>query len=94
MLWSEPEYGVGAERVTFVKDFYSEKYSAYKADFVCCKMTLEHIHQTGEFIGTVRRSIGDVSDTVVFFQIPEVTRILRDCAFEDIYYEHCSYFSP
>jgi len=33
-------------------------------------------------------------DTPVFFQVPEATRILRDCAFEDIYYEHCSYFSP
>jgi hypothetical protein len=31
---------------------------------------------------------------VVFFQIPDTTRILRDCAFEDVYYEHCSYFAP
>jgi hypothetical protein len=26
--------------------------------------------------------------------IPDTTRIMNDCAFEDIYYEHCSYFSP
>jgi SAM-dependent methyltransferase len=83
-----------AKNVKFIKDFYSEKYSGYQADFVCCKMTLEHIPDTAAFIGTVRRSIGDRKDTIVFFQIPEVTRILSDCAFEDIYYEHCSYFSP
>lgn len=82
------------ENVTFITDFYSEKYKDYKADFICCKMTLEHIHPTSDFIETVRRSIGDRSDTMVFFQIPEATRILKDCAFEDIYYEHCSYFSP
>ncbi len=82
------------ENVTFVTDFYSEKYSEYQADFVCCKMTLEHIHPTSDFIGTVRRSIGDRENTIIFFQIPEATRILKDCAFEDIYYEHCSYFSP
>lgn len=81
-------------KLKFVKDFYSEKYSEYQADFVCCKMTLEHIHPTSQFISTVRRAIGDRYDTVVFFQIPEVLRIVRDCAFEDIYYEHCSYFSP
>jgi SAM-dependent methyltransferase len=80
-------------RLRFVKDFYSEKYADYRADFVCCKMTLEHIHPTSQFIATVRRAIGDHHDTMVFFQIPEVTRIVRDCAFEDIYYEHCSYFS-
>lgn len=80
--------------VRFVQDFYSEKYSDCQADFVCCKMTLEHIQPTAEFMGMVRSAIGDRPDTVVFFQVPEVTRILRDCAFEDVYYEHCSYFSP
>jgi len=81
-------------RVTFIKDFYSEKYADHQADFVCCKMTLEHIQETDNFVGTVRRAIGERSDTVVFFQIPEALRILQECAFEDIYYEHCSYFSP
>ena len=58
-------------------------------------MTLEHIPATGDFVRMVRRAIGDaVRNRPVFFQIPEATRILRDCAFEDIYYEHCSYFSP
>ena len=82
-----------AERITFIQDFYSEKYAGYQADFVCCKMTLEHIHPTAKFVSMVRRAIGTRPDTIVFFQIPDVTRILRDCAFEDIYYEHCSYFS-
>lgn len=80
--------------VRFIKDFYSEKYSDYHADFICCKMTLEHIPNTGDFVSTIRRAIGDRHGTIVFFQVPDVTRILRDCAFEDIYYEHCSYFSP
>jgi FlaA1/EpsC-like NDP-sugar epimerase len=57
-------------------------------------MTLEHIHKTAELVNTLRYSIGDREDTVVFFQVPDATRILRECAFEDIYYEHCSYFSP
>ncbi len=85
---------VARKNVNFITDFYSEKYTEYKADFVCCKMTLEHIHPTSEFMTTVRKSIGDKPDTIVFFQIPEVTRILDECAFEDVYYEHCSYFSP
>ena len=85
---------IAKKNVRFITDFYSEKYSGYKADFVCCKMTLEHIHPTLDFITTVRKAIGDSPDTIVFFQIPEATRILEQCAFEDIYYEHCSYFTP
>lgn len=82
-----------AERIKFIQDLYSDKYADEKADFVCSKMTLEHITDAGNFIGGVRRAIGD-TESFVFFQIPESTRILRDCAFEDIYYEHCSYYSP
>lgn len=80
-------------KITFIKDFYSEKYTDYHGDFLCCKMTLEHIHQTADFIKTVRRSIADRTDTTVFFQIPNAERIIEECSFEDIYYEHCSYFT-
>jgi SAM-dependent methyltransferase len=80
-------------QITFVKDFYSEKYAEYQSDFVCCKMTLEHIHRTADFVSMVRRSIGSRFETVVFFQVPNVRRILRELAFWDIFYEHCSYFS-
>ncbi|RMH01022.1 MAG: methyltransferase domain-containing protein [Chloroflexi bacterium] len=83
-----------ADRIEFISDFYSEKYADYHGDFVCCKMTLEHIPKTAEFVSMVRRSIGSKTDTIVFFQVPNATRILRDVAFWDIYYEHCSYFTP
>ncbi len=86
--------GPAADRVRFVADFYSEAYADVQGDFFACKMTLEHIAPTGGFLRTLRRAIGERIGTLVFFQIPETTRILRDCAFEDIYYEHCSYFSP
>jgi SAM-dependent methyltransferase len=82
------------DRVRFIQDYYSERYSEYVGDFICCRHTLEHIDQTAEFVQTVRRSIGDRLNTAVFFEIPDTTRVLREMAFEDIYYEHCSYFTP
>lgn len=82
------------ERITFIQDFYSEEYAHYTGDFVCCKMTLEHIPNVVEFVGMVRRAIGDAPDTVVFFQVPEMRRVLKDLAFWDVYHEHCSYFTP
>ena len=30
----------------------------------------------------------------MLFELPDVLRVLRECAFWDIYYEHCSYFTP
>jgi len=85
-----PERG----KVTFIEDFYSQKYASFTADFICCKMTLEHIPHTAHFLRTVRQAIGNALNTRVFFQIPETLRILKEEAFWDLYYEHCSYFSP
>ena len=82
-----------ADRVTLIQDYYSEKYSEHVGDFICCRHTLEHIQPTAEFIRTVRQSIGDRAVSVVF-EIPDTVRVLEDAAFEDIYYEHCSYFTP
>ena len=82
----------GLTQVEFIQDFYGEKYAGISADFICCKMTLEHIGKTREFVDIIRKSIGS-RRTPVFFQVPDFTRILTDKAFWDIYYEHCSYFT-
>ena len=82
-----------ADRLKFIRDYYSEQYSSYHGDFVCCRHTLEHIHDTANFIGTLRHALGKNSTTPIFFEVPDVTRILREVAFWDIYYEHCSYFN-
>lgn len=81
------------KNITFIKDYFSKAYAGYHGDFICCRMTLEHIQETGDFIKTIRDSIENHPRTIVFFQVPDITRILKCCAFEDLYYEHCSYFS-
>jgi len=79
--------------VKFIQDFYNEQYADLPADVICCRHTLEHIGPTGEFLQTLRRTIGDRHETLVFFEVPDVMRELREGAFWDLYYEHCSYFS-
>lgn len=82
-----------ADRLEFIQDLYSEKYTHLQADVVCCRHTLEHISPTGSFMSMIRRTIGDRLDTLLLFELPDVFRVLREAAFWDIYYEHCSYFT-
>jgi SAM-dependent methyltransferase len=82
------------DQVIFIKDFFSDKYFSYTGDFICCKMTLEHIKFTADFLTMIQRWLEYCPDATVFFQVPDVIRILKEIAFWDIYYEHCSYFSP
>ena len=80
------------QNVRFVREFFTENTSESAPDLLCCKMTLEHIGKPRRFLNAIR-SVAKRKDSVIFFQVPDVNRILEEAAFWDIYYEHCSYFS-
>lgn len=96
-LGFDPAYQVGrvahSEKIRFIRDFYSEQCAHHHADFVICKMTLEHIGNVTEFVGMVRAALVNSPQAVVYFQVPDTSRVLDEIAFWDIYYEHCSYFT-
>lgn len=79
--------------ISFIQELYSEKHAHLPCDFLVCKMTLEHISDVAGFVGTVRRALDDRPHATVFFQVPDMGRILDEVAFWDVYYEHCSYFT-
>ena len=81
------------DNLLFIRDYFSEKYANYVEDLLCCRHTLEHIHNPIKFVESIHKSIGNNSETIGFFEVPDVSRILKDVAFWDIYYEHCSYFT-
>lgn len=80
-------------QIDFIQDFYSEKYTGLQADVICCRHTLEHIAPTFEFMQMIHKTVVDRHETLLFFELPDVMRVLCEGAFWDIYYEHCSYFS-
>ena len=94
----DPSYAPGPEehknkQLTFIQDFYSEKYSDYEADLICCRHVLEHVEDPNSFVATVRRAAGHRLATVVFFEVPNFLFTLNELGVWDIIYEHCSYFS-
>jgi hypothetical protein len=89
----ERTHSSAAERMTFIRDFYGPKYGHLQADYVCCRHTLEHISPVLDFVRLVRETIGGRSHVNVFFELPDMERVLQQGAFWDIYYEHCTYFT-
>ncbi len=93
--YHQEESGIPSEdSITIIPDYYSERYSEYKADIVCCRQVLEHIGSPGNFIASLQRAIESRINTIVFFEVPNSAFTLRDLGIWDIIYEHCSYFSP
>lgn len=80
-------------KTTFRREYFDPDAIDVVPDFVVCRHTLEHIGPVGHFVGDIARLIGDRPDVALFFETPDVRRILSEGAFWDIYYEHCSYFT-
>ncbi|MDH3330278.1 MAG: class I SAM-dependent methyltransferase, partial [Desulfobulbaceae bacterium] len=95
----DPAYVAGrslierSEKVTIFNREFPTDTVKVPVDFIICKMTLEHIPMTADFLKRIRKSIDPDKRTKVFFQVPDAKPILEQSRFWDIYYEHCSYFT-
>lgn len=81
-----------SDRVTIIGREFGPDDADRSADLICCRQVLEHIPDPVAFLATIRRAIGERTDTVVFFEVPDFVRALRELSVWDIVYEHCSYF--
>jgi len=87
---SEPESG----QIRLIPEYYSPAHLDIPADLLCCRHTLEHIYPVAGTLALMRRHMERNPGSVLCLEVPDATRIWRTGAFEDVYYEHCSYFTP
>lgn len=85
--------GPAAARVRVIRAFFPAGPIPSDCALVCSKMTLEHVARPGDLLRAIRSGLASGSDAALFIMVPDAGRILRDGAFEDIYYEHCNYFT-
>ena len=95
----DPSYQTGRleasamSRLEFIPEFYSRDDRHRRFDLLCCRHTLEHLPAVRDFVSMVSEGLVESPGSAVFFEVPDVTRVLEELAFWDLYYEHCSYFS-
>lgn len=63
------------------------------AQFVVSRHVLEHMEDPAGLVTAVRRSLGDRTDAVVYFEVPDAMYMLEASAIWDVIHEHCSYFT-
>jgi len=81
------------KNVRFITDYYTAKYAQEPVDLIVCRQVLEHLWNARDLIATVREAIGDRYDIIVYFEVPNGDFILREQAFWELHYHHCSYFT-
>ncbi|MCR8726840.1 class I SAM-dependent methyltransferase [Frigidibacter sp. ROC022] len=85
--------GADGQDIHFQREYFDPATIAETPDFVACRHTLEHIPAVGQFMADIATAIRGRKDVGIFFETPDVRRVLDEGAFWDIYYEHCSYFT-
>ena len=78
----------------FLAETLSTDHAGLNPDLVLCRHTLEHIGDLPKFLRLVRMVMTDRPGVVLSIDVPDSTRIFREGAFWDDYYEHCHYFTP
>jgi SAM-dependent methyltransferase len=81
------------EGIRIVRDYYSERYAEYRADFVICRHVLEHIATPQQFLHSMRASLAGNSGAPIFFEVPNGSFVFQNKGIWDVIYEHCFYYS-
>jgi SAM-dependent methyltransferase len=79
--------------ITIVRDYYSERYGGYAADFVMCRHVLEHIAKPRPFLQSIREAVVGNRGSAIFFELPNAAFVFKNKGIWDIIYEHVLYYS-
>lgn len=78
------------EDPSIIKDYFSSKYNVH-ADLIILRHTLEHITNPLDFLKEIFTANGE--NCLIYIEVPTFDWIIKNKAFEDIFYEHCNYFT-
>ena len=84
--------GTNGHAIAFQREYFDPLTINFAPDFVVCRHTLEHIPEVRKFVDEITEVVGGRMEVGIFFETPDVRRVLAEGAFWDIYFEHCSYF--
>lgn len=83
---------LGGSTITFIQDFYSDRYVHCHADLVCCRHLVSSVEVPKDLIGLARRALSDRAGGLIYIEVPDARSLLRDAVW-NLTYEHCFYFA-
>lgn len=79
--------------VRFVRDHYGAGHRDVAADVVLCRHVIEHVPEPLTLLAAVRGALDGSPGALVVFETPALEWVLEGVVYQDLFYEHCSYFS-
>ncbi|MDZ4664468.1 MAG: class I SAM-dependent methyltransferase [Bacteroidota bacterium] len=85
----DPAYEGDSMKV--IKDSFSNKYAHLGAETIILRHVLEHLAKPFHFIQTIAKANDYLGH--IYIEVPTLEWILANNASEDVFYEHCNYFT-
>lgn len=79
--------------ISFIKDYYSEKYQYFEVDFIACRLVIDLLGDPIDFLKILRRNLESRSKTIVYFEVPNAQYTFGEMVIWNVVYEHRSWFS-
>ncbi|MEJ6484824.1 methyltransferase domain-containing protein [Nostoc punctiforme UO1] len=89
-----PNHHEKTDRLTFIQDYYSDKYTQYKADLICCRHILDILEQPKKFLTMLRSMLGDDSNSILYVEVPNGLHTFSNLVVWNLIYEKKSWFFP
>lgn len=80
-------------RVHYRREWYDAESTHLTGDLILTRHLMEHVPNVSEFFGWLVSSAEHTDSAVLFTEVPDTARVLKEGAFWDVYHEHCSYFT-
>jgi len=96
----DPSYEVTAEvsanqeNLTFIKDFYSDKYADINGDFVSCRHVVDELEWPKRFVSLLKGALRENDDSLVYLELPNGLTTFKNELFWNIGYAKRSWFTP
>lgn len=82
------------ERLTFIRENFSDNAVHITAGLLSCRHVLEHVPTPRSFVATLAATARNDPNAVVYIEVPHALWTFERHGIWDVIYEHCSYFTP
>lgn len=81
------------KNITAYRAFYDESHRGLATDLVACRSALQYFSKPRELMKSVRHTLGDQLNTIVYFEVPNADETFARQMVWNIAYEHGCFFS-
>jgi SAM-dependent methyltransferase len=83
----------GDKPITWIRDFYDDRYADLRVDLVVCRQALHTMPNPRAMIESVRRAVGDRPEVRIYFEVVNADHLFRSGIVWQFLYEYRSYFT-